>query len=434
MSNVETLGVLERRISAFIPQQQIRGEVETRLKNIGRTAKVHGFRPGKVPFSVLRQQYGAQVQQEVMGDALQRSFVEAAQANNLQVVGYPNFELKSNDPAAEQIEFSATFEVYPTVVVGDLAGVTVENATFTVGEAELENTLLTLRKQRTEYVAVERAAQKEDQVVIDFQGLLNGAPFEGGEAKDFPTVPGSGRMLADFETAIVGMKQGESKSFDMTFPADYHGKHLAGQQVNFTITVKSVSGPRVPELDAEFAKTFGVPNGDIEKLKADINENLVREVQRRLSARNKEAAMAALLQVTDFEVPKFMLQNEARRLMQQSLRDMEERGVKLPKGMELPLDSFMERATRRVKLGLILSELVEKNDLKAKPEQVHALIAEYAKSFEDPDAVVRWHKADPSRLEEVEGLAVEENVVAWVMAHAQAKSVAVSFNELMGNA
>ena len=297
MSNVETLSGLQRRLNASIPQQQLRSEMEARLKRIGRTAKVHGFRPGKVPFKVLEQQYGASVQQEVLGESLQRSFAEAAVSNKLQVAGYPHFELKTADLNAPQIEYSATFEVYPEVKIGSIAGESVNRVSFTLSDADVEDTINTLRKQRAEYKKADRAAQNDDQVRIDFTGKLNGAVFEGGEAKDFTVVPGAGRMLPDFEKAIVGMKAGETKSFDMTFPADYHGKDVAGKQVTFTITVHAVEAPHLPEVDAEFAKSLGVADGDVSKLKAEIRENIGREAQRRAKVRNKDSAMDALLEV-----------------------------------------------------------------------------------------------------------------------------------------
>ena len=253
MASVETLGALERRLNASIPQQKVRTEVESRLKRIGRTAKVHGFRPGKAPFNVLQRQYGAQVHQEVLGESLQRTFADEVKANNLKVVGSPTFELKGDDPAAEQVEFSATFEVYPEVTVGDMGGETVERAVFTLSDANVEQTIDSIRKQRTVYEVADRAAQNEDQVRIDFTGKLNGEVFEGGEARDFVFVLGQGRMLPDFEKAIVGMSAGETKSFDMTFPEDYHGKEVAGKQVTFTITAHAVEAPRLPELDAVFA-------------------------------------------------------------------------------------------------------------------------------------------------------------------------------------
>lgn len=432
MSNVETLGGLQRRLNASIPQQIIRGEVENRLKRLGRTAKVHGFRPGKVPFKVLEQQYGPSVQQEVLGDSLQRSFAEAAIANKLQVAGYPQFEIKTADLNAPEIEFSATFEIYPEVTIGAISGESVTRATFALSEADVDATIATLRKQRAVFKKTDRAAQKDDQVKIDFVGMLNGVKFEGGEAKDFTVVPGAGRMLPEFEAAVVGMKAGETKSFDMTFPEDYHGKDVAGKQVTFTITAHSVEEPVLPEVDAEFAKAMGVAEGDVEKLKQEIRDNIGREAQRRVKVRNKDSAMEVLLKVAQLEVPKALLDSESERLMEQTLQDMGQRGMKIPKGMKLPIDMFAERATKRVKLGLILAELVKKHELSAKPEQVTALIEEYALSFERPEEVRSWYRADPSRMREVENLVLEDNVVAWVMAGAKVTDQAVALNDLMG--
>ncbi len=433
MSSVETLGGLQRRLNVSIPQPQLRGEIESRLKRLGRTAKVHGFRPGKVPFKILEQQYGQQVHQEVLGESLQRTFSEAAQENKLKVAGYPHFEIKTADLNAPQIEYSATFEVYPEVVVNDVSGQVVERVIFALTDADVEDTVMTLRKQRAVYEPAARAAQNEDQVRIDFSGKLDGVGFEGGEAKDFVVVLGSGRMLPDFEKGIVGMQKGETKSFAMTFPADYHGKDVAGKEVVFTITLHSVEAPRLPEVDAAFAKALGVEDGDVAKLKDEIRDNLDREAQRRVKVRNKDSAMEVLLQAGQLEMPKALLEAEAQNLMRQTLQDMESRGMKIPKGMQLPVDVFEERANRRVKLGLILAELVKKNDLYAKPEQVQALIQDYAQSYEHPEEVERWYGSDASRLREVENLVLEDNVVAWVMAHAQVTDRTIKLNELMEN-
>lgn len=433
MSNVETLGGLQRRLNSSIPQQQIRGEVESRLKRLGRTAKVHGFRPGKVPLKVLEQQYGSSVHQEVLGDTLQRSFAEAAVANKLQVAGYPEFEIKTADMNAPQIEFSATFEVYPEVKIGDISGEIVNRVTFTLSEADVEDTISTLRKQRAVFSSVERGAQQDDQVLIDFSGTLEGVKFDGGEAKDFTVVPGAGRMLPDFENAIIGVKAGETKTFDMTFPVDYHGKDVAGKQVTFSVKIHKVEAPALPEVDAEFAKELGVADGDVAKLKTEISENIGREAQRRVKVRNKDNAMEVLLKVSTLDVPKALLESESQRLKEQTLQDMESRGMKIPKGIQLPTDVFAERASKRVKLGLILAELVKQQDLSAKPDQIESLIKEYSQSFEKPEEVGRWYRADPTRMREVENLVLEDNVVAWVMAGAKVNDQPVKLNELMGS-
>lgn len=432
MSSVETVSALERRLNSSIPQQVIRSQIDARLKNIGRTAKISGFRPGKIPARILEQHYGAQVQQEVLGEVLQHAFAEAAQADNLRVAGYPKFEIKTSDLNADQIEYSATFEVYPEVVMGEIGNETAERTVYELTQADVDSTIATLRKQRATFENVERAAQAEDQVHIDFVGKLDGVVFQGGEAKDYPFVLGAGRMLPDFEAAITGMKAGETKSFDMTFPETYHGKDVAGKQVTFTITLNRVEAPRLPELDAEFAKSIGIEDGDVSKLESEIRSNLEREISSRLKARNKAAAMDLLLKVAQFELPKSLLEWETQSLMEQTVRDMESRGMKM-KGMNLPPELFAERAEKRVKLGLIFADLVQKHGLTAKPEQVRALIDGYAQSYDQPEDVVRWYYADPSRLQEVENLVLEENVANWAMEQAKITDKAIPFNELMGS-
>jgi len=432
MPSVENVSALERRLNASIPQQDIRGQVSARLKYIGRSVKIAGFRPGKVPAKIVEQFYGAQAWQDALNDALQRSFSEASQVNNLKVAGSPQFEVKTKDQTAEQIEYSATFEVYPEVVIGDLTEIPLERLVYELTQADVDNTIAKVRKQRTVFEDVDRAAQIEDQVKIDFIGKLDGVPFEGGEAKDLPVVLGMGSMLADFEAAITGMKSGEVKSFDMTFPEDYHSKDLAGKQVNFTVTLHSVAAPSLPEIDAEFVKSFGIADGDVSKLEDEIHNNLTREVSRRLGVHNKDTVMEALLKVTDFAVPKVLLDEEVKLLMEQTSRDMESRGVNM-KGMPLHPDLFKERAEKRVKLGLILVELMHKHELAAKPEQVKAMIEDYAQGYDKPEQIILWYASEPGRMKDVENLALEENVVKWVLDHAKTTDKKAVFNELMGN-
>ncbi len=432
MSSVETVSALERRLNASIPQQVIRSEVDTRLKKIGRTAKVSGFRPGKVPAKILELHYGAQAHQEALGEVLQRSFAEAVQLNNLRVVGYPQFEIKTNDPNAELIEYNAIFEVYPEVLVGDLSDETVERLTFELTQADVDSTIAALRKQRTVFEPVDRAAQAEDQVHIDFVGKLDGEIFQGGEAKNYPFVLGVGRMLPEFEDAIVGMKAGDISSFDMTFPEDYHGKDVAGKKVTFTITLHRVEEPKLPEMDAIFAESVGVTDGDVSKLENEIRTNLQREVESRLKARNKEAAMGALLKVALFDLPKSLVEREVQNLMQQAMRDMESRGMRV-KDVALPPELFIERAIKRLKLGLILAEVVQQHDLMAKPEQVRELVDDYAQSYDHPEEVVDWLYSNPAQLQEMENLAMEMNVADWIAGQTKTIDKAVSFKELMEN-
>ena len=432
MSSVETVSALERRLNASIPQQAIRSQIAARLKHIGRTAKIAGFRPGKIPAKILEQHYGAQAHQEALGDALQQSFAEAAQVNSLRVAGYPKFEIKTNDLNAEHVEYSATFEVYPEVVLGDLSNESAERSVCELTQADVENTVATLRRQRATYELADRSAQKEDRVCIDFSGKLNGEVFQGGEASNYTFILGIERMLPEFEAAIVGMKAGETKSFDMTFPDDYHGKDVAGKQVTFMITLHKVEAPVLPEIDSKFAESVGISDGDVSQLENEIRTNLQREVTHRLKARNKEAAMDALLNVAQFDLPKTLVDWEVENLMRQTAQDMEARGMKT-KGMQLPPELFLERAERRVKLGLILADLTQKHDLKAKPNQVRALVEDHAQSYDQPQEVVSWFYSDSAKLQEIENLVLEENVMNWIMGQTKTVDKTVPFLELMGN-
>ena len=432
MASVETVSALERRLNASIPQQEINSQVSARLKNIGRNVKIAGFRPGKVPAKIVEQYYGAQTRQEILDDALQRSFSEAAQMNNLKVAGFPKFEVKTNDLNADQIEYCATFEVYPEVVVGDLTGEAIERLVYEVTQEDVDNTITTLRRQRAKFEKVDRAAQSEDRVNIDFTGTLNGEVFPGGEAKDYSLVLGAGGMLPEFEAAAIGMKAGETKSFDLTFPEDYRSKDVAGKKVNFSITLNRVEAAKLPEVDAEFAKAIGIADGDMSKLQDEVRSNLLSEVSRRLKARNKDAAMDALLRISKFDVPKALVDDEVQTLIRLTLQDMEARGMKT-KGISLQPDLFKDRAERRIKLGLILSYLVQKHNLTAKLDQVTSFIREYAQSFDQPEEVIRWYEAEPGRMQEVEHIVLEENVVNWVMDQAKAVDKQALFKELMGN-
>ncbi len=435
MSSIEIMSGLERRLNASIPLQLVSSEMEARLKNLARTAEVPGFRPGKVPFKILEQKHGAQIQQEVLQDALRRSFAKEVQENQLKVVGYPTFEVKTTDPDALWIEYSATFEVYPEVVLGDISAESMEQVVYTLSDADVDTTIATLRKQHATFEVTDRAAQNGDRVHIDFSGLLEGRIFEGGEARNLAVLLGVGHLLPDFENAIIGMKAGETKSFDMTFPADYKAEKVAGKSATFTITLHKVEEQHLPEIDANFAKLLGIDDGDVNKLKAEVRDNLEREIKRRLMLRNKDSAMATLLKVTQLEIPKALLDAEAQSLMQQTMRDMKKRRMEMPKGEEsLPLELFTERAQKRVKLSLILTELVDKYDLHAKPEQIKALVQDYAQSYDNPEEVVQWHYNDPARLQDAENLVLEDNVVVWVTDTVKVTEKVMEFNELMENA
>ncbi|WP_371322776.1 trigger factor [Dechloromonas sp. ZY10] len=421
---------LERRIDLSIAIADVEKEMEQRLKRMGKNVKMPGFRPGKVPFNIVKQQYGDQARHEVLAEELDRVFGTSVTEQKLRVAGYPRIEPKASE-STTHLEFTAIFEIYPEFSLGDLSNSNVERPTLEVGAAEIDNTLEILRKQRVRYDAADRGAQKEDRVVIDFLGKKDGEPFQGGQASDYPFVLGQGMMLADFEQAVEGLKAGEAKTFDMTFPADYFAKDLAGQTVQFEITVKQVQAPRLPEIDADFAKMMGVADGDVSKMRAEIEGNLKREVKRRIEGKVKEQVMEALLAANPITVPNALVEMEVQRLMQAARQDMEQRGMKT-NDFPMQPEWFADQATRRVKLGLILAEVVKTEKLQATPEQIRSLVEEAAQSYEQPEEVVRWYYAQPQRLSEVEGVAIENNVVAWVLSKAKVADKAVAFDDLMG--
>lgn len=422
---------LERSLDLSVAIADLDKDIDQRLKRMGKNLKMPGFRPGKVPFSVVKQQYGQDAYIDALNAALEKSFTEAVKAQEMRVAGSPKIEPKKTE-SAENLEFTATFEIYPEVVVTDLQAVDIERSTLEVGEQELENTLNVLRKQRVRYEPVDRAAASGDRVTIDFLGKKDGVPFQGGEAKDYPFVLGEGAMLADFENAVTGLKAGESKTFDMTFPADYHAKELAGQPVSFEVTVKQVGEAILPELDADFAKSLGIADGDVSKMRAEIESNLRREVKSRLKSRIKNQVMDALLKTNPIEVPKALVEMEIDQLIQNARQDMEQRSGKKMKDFPMQREWFTDQAKRRVGLGLVLSEIVKVNQLHAKPEQIKAVVEEAAQSYEHPEEVVRWYYAQPQRLAEIEGLVIEDNVVDWALASAKVLDKAITFDELMG--
>ena len=432
-ANLETLSALERRLSVTLPLEKVNTEVESRLKHLARTVKLHGFRPGKVPMKIVEQQFGGQVRQEVLGDAVQHSFGEAVKEKNLRVAGYPRIEVKPGDAPADQFEYIATFEVYPEVAIGELAQVKIERPVVSIGDAEVDKTVDILRKQRTHYHVVDRDAQSGDQVRMDYRGTLAGEAFDGGTGADQNALLGSGQLLADFEKNVIGMKAGESREFDVHFPDDYHGKEVAGKDARFEIQLKEVRKPHVPEADAEFAKSLGVTDGDLSKMRADVKANLEREVKRRAEARVKDQVMKSLLDATKVEVPRALLDMEVERLMQNMRHDLEQRGLKADQ-MPMPKEAFEPEAVRRVSLGLILAEMVRLHKLQAKPDQIKAVIQEYAQSYEKPEEVVRWYYQQPERMREVESIVLEDNVVQWTIANAKVEDKSTAFDDLMGNA
>ncbi|KIA79432.1 trigger factor [Chromobacterium amazonense] len=429
---LETLSNLERRMNIALPMAAIETQVAERLKRVARGAKIQGFRPGKAPLKIVEMNYGAQVREEVMGEQVQQGFYQAVTEQKLRVAGYPRFEPVAAGDDKENFKFAATFEVYPEVKVGELAGKEIEKPTVTVGDAEIEKTIDILRKQRTRFNRVEREAANGDRVIIDFKGVIDGVAFEGGSAENFPFVLGQGQMLAEFEAGVIGAKEGDIKSVEVSFPADYHGKDVAGKTAVFEILVKNVAEAVLPEVDADFAKALGIAEGDVEKMRAEIRKNVEREVKRRLQARTKENVMQALIDATEIELPKALVSLEIGRLVEQARRDMQQRGMNV-KDMPFPPELFAAQAERRVKLGLILSEMVEANKLEAKPEQVRAMITEFADSYEQPEDVLAWYYESADRLEGPTSMVLEDNVVEFVLSQANVVSKELSFDELMGS-
>lgn len=422
---------LERQLTVSVPIAQIESEINTRLKKLARTVKMQGFRPGHVPLKMVERHYGFQVRQEVLSDSVQKSFAEAVEKQNFRVAGFPRFQpVAAPAEGAEQVEYTATFEVYPEVVYDDIAGRTVRRARTEVADANVEATIETLRKQRARYERVEREAREGDLVNIDFEGLIAGEPFRGNSAKNFTVVLGEGRMLPAFEEALAGLKEGESKTFPLVFPQDY-AEEVKGKTADFTVTVNQVAEPRLPAVDAEFARSLGVADGDVERLRREVRENVEKEVTKRLKARVKEQVMDALVEAARFDVPNALLDVEIERMQRQAVEDLKQRGM-TTENLSLPRELFAERATRRLKLSLLVNELVRKEGLEPKPEQVRKVIEEHAESFEQPEQLVRWYYADPSRLAEVEALVMEDNVVEWALGKMKVEDEPTDFDELMG--
>ena len=430
--NVETLEKLERKLVLTVPTENINFEINKRLQKLARNVKMDGFRPGKVPMNVVTKQYHASVQQEVMNEKVGRAFYDAVTEAGLNVAGQPTINQLPVTSATE-MQFEALFEVFPEVQIGEIAQAEVEKIDAEVDDSAVERTLDILRKQRRTFAQrpADQAAADGDRVTVDFEGKIDGEVFEGGKAEDFQYMVGEGQMLKEFEDAVRGMKVGESKTFPLTFPEEYHGKEVAGKTADFLVTLKKVEAGQLPEVDGTLAKQLGVQDGSVETLRADIRKNLNREVKARLKSRNKNAVMDALIKVADLELPKVTVEAEISSMMDNARADMQKRGVKDVSNVQLPPDLFRNLAERRVRLALIVSSLVQQNKLQATPEQVKAHIEDLAASYEKPEEVVRWYQADPRRLSEIEAIVTEDNVTSFVLEKAKVTEKKVGFDELM---
>lgn len=431
-STLESTGPLARRLSMAVPVDTVRKEVDARLRKLSRTVKMAGFRPGKVPLKLVEQSYGASVQAEVVGDAVSRAFSDAVGEHQLKVAGDPRIEPASGDGAPDgHLAFVATFEVFPEIVLADPSTLEVERASCEVGEAEIDRTVEILRKQRVQWVPAGRAAQDGDRVTIDFLGTLDGVAFQGGSADDFPFVLGEGRMLADFETGVRGAAEGEKRTFPVAFPADYGSAELAGKTASFDVVVKKVEAPQLPELDEAFARSLGVADGSLEKMRADVRANLEREVGQRVRSRTKASVMAALPGLATLDLPAALVEREAAALIERAKADLQSRGIDVSKMPPVPPDAFKDQAESRVRLGLIVGEIVQRENLQAKPDQIRRQIEEFAQAYENPGEVIRHFFSDRNRLAEVEAMVVEQNVVDWALSRARVTDKALSFDDLM---
>jgi len=424
---------LERRLNITLPAVEIDDEVQSRLKKLARSVKMHGFRPGKVPLKVVAQQYADQVRREVLGDALQKNFGDAIREQNLKIAGYPRFEPRTAAEGAPQVEFSATFEIYPEIAVGDLGNTTITRPSISIGEAEIDRTLEIMRKQRATFEPVARGAALRDKATLDFAGKIDGHEFDGGKGEDVSVILGEGRLLKDFESHVVGMQAGAAKTFELRFPEDYHAKELAGKTATFDVKLKQIAEPRLLPIDAEFAKSLGVADGNLDTMRGEIRENLERETKQRIGARLKDQIMQALIDVTRIEVPKSLVELETERMSAAARQDLEARGIKAGAMPAIPRDVFEPQAQRRVTLGLILGEVVKIHGLQAKPEQVRAMVEAQAQTYEQPEQWVKWFYQEPERLRDVESMVLEDNVVAWALANAKVDDQPIGFDELMGN-
>jgi trigger factor len=429
---VETLEKLERRITLTVPATDINNEVEARLRKLSRTVKADGFRPGKVPMSVVAQRYGYSVQYEVVNDRIGRAFSDAAREAELRVAGAPRIAQKDESPEG-QLSFDATFEVYPEVKLGDLTASEVERVSTEVTEAAIDRTVDILRKQRRTFAQRPAAegAQETDRVTIDFEGKIDGEPFSGGKADAFQFIIGEGQMLEQFDTGVRGMKVGDSKTFPLKFPDDYHGQDVAGKEADFLVTMKKIESQNLPVVDADFAKSLGIPDGTVEALRADVKKNLEREVKFRVISRNKASVMDALAKAAELELPNALVAAETDRLVESARADLKQRGVKDAEKAPIPAEIFKPQAEKRVRLGLVVAELVRTNNLQAKPEQLQAHIEEMSQSYEKPAEVMRWYLGDRQRMAEVEAVVIENNVTEFVLAQAKVTDKVLPFDELM---
>jgi trigger factor len=432
-ANLETVSTLERKMSIVVPMEGIKKEIKTRIGKLSKTVKVPGFRPGKVPLSIVEKQFGGQVRNEVLSDEIGKSFGKAIQEQNLKVAGLPKIDVENKEEGADNFEFVATFEVYPEISYKDLEGVELKNPVLKVGDDEINKTLEIMRDQRKTYVSDEKSVEDSDQVKLDFKGTIDGEPFDGGSGEGVVMTLGEGRLVSDFESNLKGLKAGDAKSFPVKFPDEYPSKEVAGKEANFEVKVLEVLKPVLPDLDANFAESLGIEGGDLGKLRQNVQLNVEKEVKNRIEGRQKDLVMKTLLEHSEFEVPKALIDEEIERLTGQMRETFKARGMDADK-IPFPKESFSEEATRRVKLGLIIADLVEQHGLRATSEQIKEAIDEQAETYEKPEEVRNWYLQNPQNLRGIESYILEKNVVQWCLGKFKVSDDNISFDELMGTA
>jgi len=424
--SVESTSKLERRMQVQVPAERVTQEIATRLKTLSRTARLNGFRPGKAPLNVIRRQFGVQVHREVIGELLQSSFAEAVSANKLVPAGNPRIEPQSVDEG-QDLRYVATFEVLPEFVLQPTESLEIERKVASVEPADVDAMLERLRKQQMKYSPVSRAAANADRVTIDFDGSIEGVPFPGGKGEDVAIVLGEGRMLREFEAGLVGLAAGEARDVPVNFPADYRATELAGKLATFHITVKSVEESKLPELDDEFCKIFGVEEGGIERLREEVTDNMRRELEQTLRNQNKAAVMDTLLSANAIDVPNALIESQVREMQLEAMRRA---GQKDPSQAPAP-QPFVEPARRRAALGLILGDIIKRESLRVDPARASARLDEMIGGYGDPATIRQAYLQNPEAMRQVENLALEDQVVDWVLAHAKVREVSSTFKELM---
>jgi len=427
--SVETTQGLERRLTISVPAESVDVEVKNRLRHIAKTQKINGFRPGKVPPSVIQKRYGQSVRQEVAGELMQRNFVDAIVAEKINPAGRPNFVAKSNEEG-KALEFEATFEVYPEVKLNDLGTIKVEKLTAEVTDKDLEVMFVTLQNQHKTWKENKRKSKKGDKLTIDFTGRIDGEEFEGGKAEAFELELDAGRMIPGFDTDIIGMKAGDEKTIKVTFPDDYHAENLKGKEAEFDIVVHKTEGPVVPEIDEEFSKLFGVEDGGVEALREEVSKNMTRELTQAVKAKVKEQVIDGLLAAHEIDIPASLIAQEVDVLRQQAMQRFA--GQMDPKQMpELPAEMFEEQAKKRVKTGLLLGEVIKVNDLKVDENKVNELIASAASAYEDPKEVIEYYASNKELNQQMQNVALEEQAIEVVLASAKVKEKKASFKDIM---